>query len=397
MTIDFKLLEVPEWIKKREDQWKLIEWRYSDAFNRKERERLRLYFVKGVFPENLSIPISYATLLKLFPFQSKEGHAYVFKNFYAKLDWTSKGLADFVCQLLLDNSELLTFEERLSQFKWYMGDEFNSSKKFPFLLGQENEFRIFSYDHQFVLINMLQNLERWLKVDSVDWVWYDTNNLEYCLLDFIFSLVKVYSAGWGLDPIEGANTDNECDDNYTQDERVCLRYLIRDLMRKSFIKNLNESNEDCKNKKKSVLVSIEKKFNAMSVIDFSWRLIERWTYVKRRSIVVSAVFAVEPGFIEKWVEFIVRWNSSVNLHSVLLEREETISFLGFNATKNFELLEDLFNQEEFFFEDINASFEGDSYKSLFSASSMEVIEKLKKFLMECPINNVKLEISHIGG
>lgn len=396
MMFEFESLENPEWIKKREEQWKLIEWRYSDELSRKERESLKWYFIKGNFPEVTSYPIGYITLLKLFPFQSKEGHMYVFKNFPAKLEWTSKGLGDFVCQLLLDNSELLTFEERLLQFRWYMGERFSVSVKFPFLIGQETECRNFEYDHRLVLTAMLQNLERWLAVDSSEWEWWDTNNLEHILLDFIFALLKVQYADCASGFFEVAYKKIECDDRDIQEKRAYLYRLVRGLMRKAFIKNISDNNENCKDKKKSVLESVEGKFNAMSENDFPQALIEHWACIKKRNIVILVDFTVESDFFEKWVEFYVRWSSSFNSHSDLLDREETLSFLDDGAIKKFELLESFFGSGDLFFEDIGASFNGDSFKSLFSSSSEEIGNHLESFFASCLINKLQVKFLPVG-
>lgn len=390
MKLDFKLLEDIEWIRKREEQWELIAWRYSDELTRKEREALKRYFIKGVFPEIKSYPLGYITLLKLFPFQSKEGHAYVFRNFPVRLDWTRKNLNDFLRHFLLENSELLTFEERLNQFKWYMGGQFDSLVKFPFLIGQETDYRVFDYDTRLFLMAMLKNLDRWLVVDSSDWEWWDTNNLEHCLIDFIFSLLKAQ-----VDFLS-EESNEKSHNNHMAGEKKNFFILINSLMNKAFIKNINDSNEDCKNIKILTLKEFENKFNSMSEIEFPKILVEHWGYVKRRNIIVLVSFTMESNLIEQWVEFYVRWHAALKSYSTILERETTLNFLSHAAIEKFESLESYFSSGDIFFEDVGASFDGDNYNSIFSASSIEAVNHLEAFLVLCTVNNFQIKLLPIG-
>jgi hypothetical protein len=390
MTIDFSVLQDSVWIADREKKWKLIEEQYSDEYSRKEREEFHRYFMLGETPKNKKY--HYTTCLELFPIQSKEGHEYVFKNYAVMDKWEPEVLVEFIRISLLGFRPYLTISERVSQFEWYLGKQYNPNSKFPFLIGDERECRYFNYDVRLLLVCMLQNLNQWLGAN------YDEDEpykIEPYLMEFIFSLLKAQPSDWVSHNFKNHIVDSEDHEvSHLQERRIYLGRLVRDLMRKSITAQIDENNKALKQKKLSILADIKNRFNSMRSGEYPQSLIEHWSHIKIRVVSVKISFIVDDKDIEKWVNFLVGWWMFEDRST--LPEETDLDILNNDLKKLFFTIKDQYStNEKLFFESVIAQEDSKPFDLFFTAYSQQVAKKLQAFFESCPLSDLKINIRQL--
>jgi len=152
----------PEWQRQREESWKALEEETKEGLTRKRVKEFKAVYMTGLIPDGVKIHPHDA--IELFPDHSVEGIQYCLDvNF-------PEGLSDGeyleVQRLLsagLHRVKDLSRDEKVTLFRYVMGDRFDPERKFPFRIGQDQSLRTITIKPGRLYSSALIAIVHWIK------------------------------------------------------------------------------------------------------------------------------------------------------------------------------------------------------------------------------------------
>ena len=132
---DLSITKDPEWVKKREEQWKVVSQSLKENLRKKQLEVIHHYFLTGEIKEGESIK-SEGAKFDWFPIQTPESWDYLFQ-------YVIKTPQEFEDRFYFQFEDLsgrgLTFEEELSMWDYFAGSEFKPVITSRVPVGNDNK------------------------------------------------------------------------------------------------------------------------------------------------------------------------------------------------------------------------------------------------------------------
>lgn len=160
--IDLSFIQDPQWNKKREEAWGLVEPRINDEYRKKELEEVKRYFFTGEPPSNAKIS-DFGKLI-YFPLQSPEGWDYVFQNLVRDPKFFEEQLYQSVFE---QTFSILSLEQELRLWDYFLGEglyQENIKSRVP--IGKNQEYVEIKIHHAKHLSNILAHLSTWVEDDQ---------------------------------------------------------------------------------------------------------------------------------------------------------------------------------------------------------------------------------------
>lgn len=179
--MDLSFTQTPEWIKERETLWENEVCEFDDDTSRSDIKWLKSYFMTGILPKTKKR--LFCSRIEYFPSFTIEGIQFALKNNFPE------GVSDEdykyfvkIFTARLNNIPGVTTNNRAELFKYVFGVTYQANRKFPFLIGDEQEHRPLNYHPNWLLFTGTR-VEYWLKSnDEPEHYWS-------LLLDYFFSLI----------------------------------------------------------------------------------------------------------------------------------------------------------------------------------------------------------------
>jgi hypothetical protein len=395
MALDFESLKNPEWIAKREEQWKVFEDFYGDEWTKKDRQHYKEYFFTGNL-NKYQIPILPQDAIRFFPIQNIEGHGYAV-NRYSKIEWTPEKLASFINLVFLSRAETaLSIKETVELFTAYVGKEHDPNRLFPFLIGDETAYRAFAYSPERLLYEMLENLTYYFK--HVGFGIKESKSPH--LLDFMFSLFRavnptLFKNIFVSSSVEGLSLKIDRSSDYYRMSRY-----VRDLMCYVFTKHLDRKAhagcQDLLSEKFRVLSEIEHHFESMATPEYPAELIEHWQHIKSRNILIEISFSVDDEIKKNWRDFLLYWFvvSRMELDSTSMERSDI--GLEYNQLSD-RFIKMSLTHGDLFFNSWELDWDTDVkfLTAVFSSKTIEISNELESFFKTLPVENLTFKVTKI--
>lgn len=132
---DLSITKDPVWIKKREEQWKIVSKSLGENLRKKQLEVIHHYFLTGEIKEGESIS-SDGAKFSWFPIQTPESWDYLF-------EYVIKDPQEFEDKFYFQFEDLseraLTFDEELAMWDYFCGDRFNPIITSRIPIGKEKK------------------------------------------------------------------------------------------------------------------------------------------------------------------------------------------------------------------------------------------------------------------
>lgn len=185
--MDLSFTKSEEWIAKREAFWVDFSADYLPGTTRKELKAIHKYFMTGDFPVDKAL-LSPAQMIGFFPVCSSEGASYVLKNYFSQdsygkfTDDDCREIQDF----FMDYIELMPWfdvDTRVELFQRVFGESYDENRIFPFLIGDEADYRKIALSAEEQYNNASRCLSAWLRgrTDNYGQMWSRMANYWYSL------------------------------------------------------------------------------------------------------------------------------------------------------------------------------------------------------------------------
>lgn len=375
--IDLSFTKDPQWIEERQKKWDLIKEDYCDGLSKKQREQVYQYFMFGTPPKKIS-DFYFTYYFTLFPLQTIEAHRFIAANYFSAAEWTEREWGSFINSVLLTESEEVEKQDKLIHFFHYLGSSYDPGRKFPFLIGQEDQFRPFDVDPRMLFRKLNNQLNSWM----YDPEYKSDQRLAPYLLDYFFSLID-----YQLPESMSHNIPAEPTDESNDEVRYRIRGVIlacegmRTLMRLVYTRFKFPVYFSVKDEKLDVISDIFKRFESMEAAA-PQELIDHWCWVKRRSKVYELTFNIPEGMEDeiRQVEYDLYANSEYIINDL-----EKIN--GIDIQKAIQLHSKYRFDEHYFVEHRRDAEQGGSDLIVFACTDEAVIGALSEFLLTCGVTN----------
>lgn len=188
MSVDLSITNNSEWIAKREKLWPIVEDMISEGFTRKQIARYKKYFMTGERPAKNELATT--SYVELFPLLTIDGIAYVCKNYLTSdIEFHHFRSISSAFMLRINTLVGLTNEERFALFNHIFGKSYDPERKFPFLIGDEIEYRPIPLSVVIQFQQIWAIFERWFLDEN------DTGLNTSRLIDYWFSLIPYIDPG----------------------------------------------------------------------------------------------------------------------------------------------------------------------------------------------------------
>ena len=171
----------PQWLEPRTRLWLERERDVSEGLTRKEVKPIKDFFFTGIATKNSWIKAT--GMLGSFPVFTVEGISWCLKTQVEAS--ISDDEYDYIQQVfagLLYDVPGLSCDERVSLFHNVFGVRYEPDRLFPFLLGNETQYRPITL-HVNLALDYLTAVSRWLDGDDEPYAYMA------CLQDYFFSLI----------------------------------------------------------------------------------------------------------------------------------------------------------------------------------------------------------------
>lgn len=191
MEFDLTFTKDEQWIAGRKKTWEKIKDDVVEDLTKKQVKSVEKYFFTGIPDRQMKNWPS--ALLCFFPSCSREAMSFVFFE-YTVLKGTRFENLNFrriqnCASMNLDSWPDASREDKLNLFKMFFGETYDPNQKFPFLIGDETEYRDYSYTAGGLLHIMLDRFVGWCRTDEEGiLVWPD-------LVDYMLSIIP-YADPW---------------------------------------------------------------------------------------------------------------------------------------------------------------------------------------------------------
>lgn len=395
MALDFESLKNPEWIAKREEQWKVFEDFYGDDWTKKDRQHYKEYFFTGVI-NKYQIPMGAFYAILFFPIQTLEGHAYAIKKF-SKMEFEPKTLAKLLIDISIGGYPTsLTLQERVDLFTSYVGVEYDPNRKFQYLSKDDEDSSPLNFDPVQMLWCLLYGMNGFVESRfSSSYATYPH------ILDFIFSLLKVMNSSLFKYVVTLSSQEVE---DIAKIERSSDCYLVskqvRDLMCYASLKHINRKKhvncQEVLSEKLNMLSEIEHRFDAMAAPEYPAELIEHWQHIKSRNILIEISFSVDDEVKKIWRRFLYYWFAVSRLE------EEPKNIDRAEVSQEYNQASDVFIHRmiadgDLFFNDLSSDWDSDvKYLfATFSSRTIEIANELESFFKTLPVDNLTFKVTKI--
>lgn len=275
MLVNLEFTKNPEWIEKRESIWEILKPSYSSELNRQQREILHRYFLTGTAPENRE-DIHQFAYIDLFPLQTEIGLSYCFKEFFdPSLGGLREDWQNYIWMLYANKRYDVDRESRVNLFKLFCGDRFSQTRKFPFLVKNEDKHRIMTLDASSMLSRFISAIRTWIQSSE-----------NYCpvyvdLIEYMFSIFSEMGCNKlnfvvPLPPASNLESDKKSEINDTIE--WCKR--VHEFLKIFATKKIIEDREELKIEKINYINKVYQKLDEMTAPEYPQILIDHWQWVK---------------------------------------------------------------------------------------------------------------------
>lgn len=162
--LELSIIKDPAWIKKREEQWKIVSPSLGENLRKKQLEVIHHYFLTGEIKEGESIS-SEGAKFSWFPIQTPEAWDYLF-------EYVIKSPQEFEDRFYFQFGDLskraLTPEEELQMWDYFAGDTFKSVIASRVPVGKEKKIITFSVDKEEISSRLIRYLDSWVEGKTCD-------------------------------------------------------------------------------------------------------------------------------------------------------------------------------------------------------------------------------------
>lgn len=161
---DLSITKDLEWIKKREEQWKIVSQSLGEHLRKKQLQVIHHYFLTGEIKEGESIS-SDSAKFSWFPIQKPESWDYLFQ-------YVIKNSQEYEDRFYFQFGDLsdraLTFEEELLMWDYFAGDEFKPVVVSRIPVGKEKIIISFNVDKEEIASRFIRYLDSWVAGKTED-------------------------------------------------------------------------------------------------------------------------------------------------------------------------------------------------------------------------------------
>jgi hypothetical protein len=210
----------PQWLEQRNKLWLQVERDISEDLTRKQIKGIKDFFFTGI--ESKNSWMNAANMLEYFPVFTVEGIAWCLQN------QVDSNLSDDDFQSiqrtfgLLHNVPGLSCEEQVFLFKHVFGEHYDPHRVFPFLLGDETQYRKINL-HVNLAFDYLTSVYSWLDGDDEPYAYMAQ------LIGYFFSLIpfvdeRLFQFEEVLDVLPGSVRQASCQSRLKKIMRACFTY-----------------------------------------------------------------------------------------------------------------------------------------------------------------------------
>jgi len=377
--IDLSFTKDPQWIEERQKKWDLIKEDYCDGLSKKQREQVYQYFMFGTPPKKIS-DFYFTEYFTLFPLQTIEAHRFIAANYFAPNEWTEREWGSFINSVLLTESEEVGKQEKLVHFTHYFGNVYEAGRKFPFLIGQEDQFRPFDLDPRVLFRKLNNQLNSWI----YDPEYKSDQRIAPYLLEYFFSLIDYQLPEAMSHNIPAEPTDERNDEIKSRVRCVILACTgIRTLMRLVYTRFHFPAYFSAQDEKFEVISELFNRFESMQSKIVPQELVDNWHWVKRRSKMYELTFKIPEGMEDEihQIEGDLKRNSEY-----IINHLEKIN--GIDLQKAIQLHSEYRFDEHYFVEHRREAEQGGFDLIVFACTDEAVISVLLEFLVTCGVTNL---------
>lgn len=380
--IDLSIVNNEAWIIERQKKWEKIKDDYSDGYSKKQRERFYSYFITGV-PQKVE-ELYVVDLFNLFPVQTVESHKYICENYYRPDEWTASNIMSFSKGVVFKEYAGEDLDTVLKFVNIYLGKEYDPDRQFPFLIGDEKEYRQFSPNSYQLLHFLIYPMIEWLKKFKED--------EKYCVGMYIpkyfFSLLKIQPPQYLEYKIpEELSPETEYKIKKERSDIIGRRSQIRDLMRAVFVRCSVVRAELINEEKKEKAIEFYNIFESMSFPEYPKELIEHWEWIKHRPNIYELTFNLHPELAEFMFDVVYHIEYPNPFDAIL----ESFLQLGIDDKLNLEILLKKLNLDvDYRVENCDSDEQFQNFYLMFSCTDQSVAKNIESLFLICPVSNVKL-------